>query len=60
MIKIFKSLKIIKNTNNVYAVVNGVSFNLEYVDDNVFSKSNGLRRVAIVLTSSGSVLAQEY
>lgn len=39
MIKIFKSLKNNqKNTNNVYAVVNGVSFNLEYVDDNVFSK----------------------
>ena len=32
MIKIFKSLKNNqKNTNNVYAVVNGVSFNLEYL-----------------------------
>lgn len=44
MIKIFKSLKNNqKNTNNVYAVVNGVSFNLEYVDDNVFSKKVGRR-----------------
>ena len=51
MIKIFKSLKNNqKNTNNVYAVVNGVSFNLEYVDDNVFSKVMG--REFIVPTSS--------
>lgn len=53
MIKIFKSLKNNqKNTNNVYAVVNGVSFNLEYVDDNVFSKKVMGEGVAIVPTSS--------
>lgn len=53
MIKLFKALKNNqKNINNIYAVVNGVSFTIEQVDDEVFSQKVMGEGIAIAPTSS--------